>query len=208
MGYTPRTSFLPPNAFGLKSARVYKPDADGNIMLTTGSVSEICSVAPRTASKWCDSGKLKHYKLPGSDDRRIMAHDLLEFLRASKSKVPAVLEQMCMGQRELVLFGATPETRDKLQTLNNPMHIAYDLWDMATLMARPRKCGVVVMGSHIPVSEANYVVRRVNRDLWHTVHCPGPDQSSGDGFDAWFTEENLDAMVRSVANELNTRRVF
>lgn len=41
-----------------------------------------CGVSPRTATKWCDSGKLRAYRIPGSNDRRIMRTDLVRFLEA------------------------------------------------------------------------------------------------------------------------------
>ena len=40
-------------------------------ILTTGEVAKICNVAPRTVSKWFDSGQLRGYRIPGSKDRRI-----------------------------------------------------------------------------------------------------------------------------------------
>ena len=48
---------------------------------TTGAIARICCVAPRTVSKWFDSGKLKGYRIPGSLDRRVQHHDLVAFLR-------------------------------------------------------------------------------------------------------------------------------
>lgn len=48
---------------------------------TTGQVAKVCKVAPRTVSKWFDSGKLKGYRIPGSQDRRIPAANLLAFLQ-------------------------------------------------------------------------------------------------------------------------------
>src|SRR5205823_90621 len=40
-------------------------------IFTTGQVAKICKVAPRTVSKWFDSGRLRGYRIPGSQDRRI-----------------------------------------------------------------------------------------------------------------------------------------
>lgn len=50
---------------------------------TTGEVAAICHVAPRTVSKWFDSGKLKGYRIPGSQDRRIPREQLESFLRSN-----------------------------------------------------------------------------------------------------------------------------
>ncbi|MEO1511867.1 MAG: hypothetical protein AAFU70_07335, partial [Planctomycetota bacterium] len=43
---------------------------------------KICNVAPRTVSKWFDSGQLKGYRIPGSKDRRIPLGELMRFMKA------------------------------------------------------------------------------------------------------------------------------
>lgn len=50
-------------------------------VLTTGEVARICNVAPRTVSKWFDTGKLRGYRIPGSKDRRIPLDQLVRFMR-------------------------------------------------------------------------------------------------------------------------------
>lgn len=50
-------------------------------VFTTGQVAKICKVAPRTVSKWFDSGRLKGYRIPGSHDRRIPRPYLVRFLK-------------------------------------------------------------------------------------------------------------------------------
>lgn len=55
--------------------------AKGKNVLTTGEVARICNVAPRTVSKWFDSGQLKGYRIPGSKDRRIPVSELMRFMR-------------------------------------------------------------------------------------------------------------------------------
>jgi len=55
--------------------------AKGKNVLTTGDVAKICNVAPRTVSKWFDSGQLKGYRIPGSKDRRIPVSELLRFMK-------------------------------------------------------------------------------------------------------------------------------
>ena len=56
--------------------------AKGKNVLTTGDVAKICNVAPRTVSKWFDSGQLKGYRIPGSKDRRIPVSELIRFMKA------------------------------------------------------------------------------------------------------------------------------
>jgi len=55
--------------------------AKGKNVLTTGDVARICNVAPRTVSKWFDSGQLKGYRIPGSKDRRIPLSELIRFMK-------------------------------------------------------------------------------------------------------------------------------
>ncbi|MFN4244405.1 MAG: response regulator [Tepidisphaerales bacterium] len=50
-------------------------------VLTTGEVAKICNVAPRTVSKWFDSGALSGYRIPGSKDRRIPLNQLIRFMK-------------------------------------------------------------------------------------------------------------------------------
>jgi excisionase family DNA binding protein len=50
-------------------------------VLTTGEVAKICNVAPRTVSKWFDTGALTGYRIPGSKDRRIPLAQLIKFMK-------------------------------------------------------------------------------------------------------------------------------
>lgn len=50
---------------------------------TTGQVAKLCKVAPRQVSKWFDSGRLKGFRIPGSQDRRIPHEYLLRFLKSN-----------------------------------------------------------------------------------------------------------------------------
>lgn len=57
------------------------PSAKPKDVLTTGEVAKICNVAPRTVSKWFDSGQLVGYRIPGSKDRRIPLQQLIKFMK-------------------------------------------------------------------------------------------------------------------------------
>ena len=50
-------------------------------VLTTGEVARICNVAPRTVTKWFDSGQLPGYRIPGSKGRRIPLNQIVRFMR-------------------------------------------------------------------------------------------------------------------------------
>lgn len=59
-------------------------------VLTTGDVSIVCNVAPRTVSKWIDTGVLKGYKIPNSADRRVTRDSLRQFIVDNDMDVPLV----------------------------------------------------------------------------------------------------------------------
>ncbi len=64
--------------------------AKGRNVLTTGDVAKICNVAPRTVSKWFDSGQLKGYRIPGSKDRRIPVNELVRFMKVHNMPLSAL----------------------------------------------------------------------------------------------------------------------
>jgi excisionase family DNA binding protein len=74
-------------------------------VLTTGEVARICRVAPRTVSKWVDSGKLRGYRIPGSRDRRIPLPQLIAFMRAHDIPLDGLDQGVC---RIIVLSTDTP----------------------------------------------------------------------------------------------------
>lgn len=61
---------------------------------TTGQISKMLGVAPRTVSKWIDEGTLKGYRiknLASQGDRRVRKADLLAYLNKSGIPVPQEL---------------------------------------------------------------------------------------------------------------------
>jgi excisionase family DNA binding protein len=60
-------------------------------VLTTGEVARICKVAPRTVTKWFDSGQLNGYRIPGSKDRRIPVAQLVRFMRQNNMPLEGML---------------------------------------------------------------------------------------------------------------------
>jgi len=88
--------------------------AKGKNVLTTGDVAKICNVAPRTVSKWFDSGQLKGYRIPGSKDRRIPLPELLRFMKANNMPT----EALPVGKiRILVVDGSERPASDLLDPL-------------------------------------------------------------------------------------------
>lgn len=93
-------------------------------VLTTGEVATACGVAMRTVSKWFDAGRIRGYRIPGSEDRRMPRKAVIEFMREVGMPIPqwlgggAVLTVGCNGLGER-LAAALP--RDvSLETTDTP----------------------------------------------------------------------------------------
>lgn len=56
--------------------------------LSTYRIARATGFAPRTVSKWCDLGKLKCFRLPPGNHRRILREDLVKFLEEYGVPVP------------------------------------------------------------------------------------------------------------------------
>lgn len=66
----------------------------GSKVFTTGQVARLLCVAPRTVSKWFDTGLIAGYRIPGSGvepDRRITRDALLEFVKRNGLPMPPEL---------------------------------------------------------------------------------------------------------------------
>jgi len=66
-------------------------------VFTIVQVAKICKKSPRTVSKWFDSGRLKGYRIPGSQDRRIPREYLIKFLKEHGMPL-GDLEDECMAK--------------------------------------------------------------------------------------------------------------
>lgn len=75
-------------------------------VLTTGKVAKLLHVAPRTVSKWFDSGKLKGYRIPGSLDRRVPQSSLVEFCRAHGMPLDGVQTNVLIVTQDAMLIEA------------------------------------------------------------------------------------------------------
>jgi hypothetical protein len=75
--------------------------------LTVGDVAMICEVSTYTVQKWCNTGLLPCYRLPGKD-RRIGVADMRTFLRDNLMPERWLDEYLCNGGTN-----ATASGRDK-----------------------------------------------------------------------------------------------
>src|SRR5512134_3842153 len=80
-------------------------------VLTTGQVARICNVAPRTVSKWFDTGQLRGYRIPGSKDRRIPLQQLVRFMKAHGMP----LDELETGHTRLLIADPEAELTGLLQ---------------------------------------------------------------------------------------------
>jgi excisionase family DNA binding protein len=111
--------------------------AKGKNVLTTGDVAKICNVAPRTVSKWFDSGQLKGYRIPGSKDRRIPLGELLRFMKANNMPT----EILPLGKiRLLIVDGGEHPTGalvEALQSRNSyDVQVAHSSFEVGTAMQK------------------------------------------------------------------------
>jgi len=118
-------------------------------VLTTGEVAKVCNVAPRTVSKWFDSGQLKGYRIPGSKDRRIPVSQLVAFMKAHN--IP--LDGLTSGQIRVLVVDDEPETAETLERLlteqtNYTVHTASTAFQ-AGLECEKVKPHVVLLDLHL-----------------------------------------------------------
>ena len=83
-------------------------------VFTTGQVAKICKVAPRTVSKWFDSGRLRGYRIPGSQDRRIPREHLIKFLKEHGMPLGELEEE---GWHKILIIGAEKLFIDRVREM-------------------------------------------------------------------------------------------
>ncbi|MCY2945131.1 MAG: response regulator [Planctomycetota bacterium] len=83
-------------------------------VFTTGQVARICKVAPRTVSKWFDSGRLRGYRIPGSQDRRIPRDHLIRFLKDHDMPLGELEKE---GWHKVLVIGAEKLFIDRVKNL-------------------------------------------------------------------------------------------
>lgn len=83
-------------------------------VFTTGQVAKICKVAPRTVSKWFDSGRLVGYRIPGSQDRRIPREHLIRFLKEHQMPLGDLEEE---SLSKVLVIGTDRMLIDRMKSL-------------------------------------------------------------------------------------------
>ena len=134
-------------------------------VLTTGQVAQICNVAPRTVTKWFDSGRLKGYRIPGSKDRRIPTTELIRFMKTHN--IPTdVLEA---GKMRILLIDSDSESVEQLATALETKHnyetqTAQNSFDAGLIAHKiiPHVIMINLMAKNIDAKHICQYVRRVH----------------------------------------------
>jgi excisionase family DNA binding protein len=133
-------------------------------VLTTGEVAKICNVAPRTVSKWFDSGSLKGYRIPGSRDRRIPSAELMKFMRAHG--IP--LEGLTSGRTRVLIVDGEKEVVDTLEKIlteqtSYEIHTATSAFS-AGMVCERFKPHVVLLDIHLGEADAKAFADSVRKN--------------------------------------------
>ncbi len=133
-------------------------------VLTTGEVAKICNVAPRTVSKWFDSGSLKGYRIPGSRDRRIPSSELMKFMRAHG--IP--LEGLSSGRTRVLIVDGEKEVVDTLARILTEQ-TSYEIRTSVSAFSAGMECErfkphVVLLDIHLSDADAKAFAESVRKN--------------------------------------------
>ncbi|RMD60472.1 MAG: response regulator [Planctomycetota bacterium] len=128
-------------------------------VLTTGEVAKICNVAPRTVSKWFDSGQLKGYRIPGSKDRRIPLAQLIRFMK--DHNIP--MDGLMTGATRLLIVDDDDAVTSALnkhlaEQTTYEIHVASDAFE-AGIVCRHVKPHVMPLDIHLVDADPGRVIR-------------------------------------------------
>ena len=159
-------------------------------VLTTGDVARICHVAPRTVSKWFDSGKLRGYRIPGGRDRRIPVAQLVAFMRAHGMPLGELDGGLC---RVLIMDAGVPDSvREALERSGRYEVFAAANEFEAGVLAQQATPHVIVLGVEKDVETASKICQNVKRNPdFVGAKLIGVGSGTRDamlrrGFDAWL----------------------
>ena len=135
-------------------------------VFTTGQVAKICKVAPRTVSKWFDSGRLRGYRIPGSQDRRIPREHLIRFLKEHGMPLGELEEE---GWHKVLIIGAERLFIDRVkELLPEDDDYRYEVANSgfeAGIQAHSFHPDTIVIDLAMGRSESIQIVQNLRRDL-------------------------------------------
>lgn len=183
-------------------------------VLTTGEVARLCGVAPRTVSKWFDTGQLRGFKIPGSRDRRIPRDALIRFMKAHGIPLRGLDGAVT---RVLIVdsdYDAAHALRVALESgFDYEVQVATGVFE-AGLLARESRPHVILLSTALPGVEPKEMrlALRSDPELVATrVVAVEPDhdedrvrQRLSEGFDACLSKPyNLGSTVRVIEEATN-----
>ncbi len=178
-------------------------------VLTTGQVAQICNVAPRTVTKWFDSGQLKGYRIPGSKDRRIPTTELIRFMKAHD--IPT--DELEIGQMRILIIDTDWEYSEKMadafkEKKNYLVHTASNSFD-AGLIAQKHIPHVILVNLMAKDIDANQVCRyvRTNADLSGTKVIAVANNLS-ENESAALLQKGFDAVLSEPADFAEAVRII
>jgi excisionase family DNA binding protein len=133
-------------------------------VLTTGEVAKICNVAPRTVSKWFDSGSLKGYRIPGSRDRRIPVSELIKFMKAHG--IP--LDGIASGRTRVLVVDDDRQVVDTLEKVLTEQ-TSYEVKTSINAFQAGMECErfrphVLLIDIHVGENDARMLVDQVRKN--------------------------------------------
>jgi excisionase family DNA binding protein len=133
-------------------------------VLTTGEVAKICNVAPRTVSKWFDSGALHGYRIPGSKDRRIPLNQLIRFMK--QHGMP--LNGLMTGCTRVMIVDDEPDIVEVLEKIledeaKYEVEVARGGF-AAGVIAEKFRPHVILMDMHLSDIDGSEVARQVKKN--------------------------------------------
>lgn len=172
-------------------------------VFSTGMVARMLGVAARTVCKWCDSGKLPHYCIPDSNDRRIERNDLIDFLKKNGVPIPPRLGGPC-----ILVIGRSPPpafqpgrviqesdlfTAGRMYQANRPVVVVLDV---SGLGAKPALALTQLLKASDP---SPFLV------VWQAEDQGGLANSLvylNEGADAVFDSDRVTEMIEAVAHRV------
>jgi len=178
-------------------------------VLTTGEVARLCGVAPRTVSKWFDTGKLHGFKIPGSRDRRIPRESLVRFMKAHG--IP--LRGLEGAATRVLIVDRDYDTADALRvaletTFDYHVQVSTGVFE-AGMLARQARPHVILLDTNLPGLKAREMRNALRADpelvatrvvaVEDTPTDDRVDQRITEGFDGCLARPfNLGATVRVI----------
>jgi len=153
---------------------------------TTGQVAKICRVNERAVRKWFDSGRLKGYRIPGSQDYRIPRNYLIKFLKEHGMLV-GELEDAIMTKVLIVAHDQVMIENLKRELAELFKTLVVDSGFDAGIQVGSFRPDCIVVDFSIGHTEALRICRslRRNSEFSETIIVALLDYNSPSDFDRW-----------------------